>query len=234
MPEAVRKVNAEFNRFIDGFFQCQELDLHTPANHEVIAGLVTRAVRSVTANLRVSHLWCGEYGSNLTRLLAETEIVLAWLAKMGSEGYAQFQAYGDGKAKLMRAHMRDLLDDFSGEPPEMLIDSIEHLDKKLGGEWAEEFIPVSVDPTFVAGKSVWTMAQETGREDLYRYVYQSASGVSHGEWWAVQDYAMQRCMNPLHRYHWVSKTTSIISMALLQLEGLGMNIGDSETDLHRE
>ena len=46
-----------------------------------------------------------------------------------------------------------------------------------------------------------TMAFEAGLEDLYRNVYQAASGVQHGEWWALEDYALQRCLNPLHRFH---------------------------------
>lgn len=29
-------------------------------------------------------------------------------------------------------------------------------------------------------------------------LYQPASGVSHGEWWAVEDYAMQRYASSLH------------------------------------
>lgn len=232
---AVQTMTEEFNRFLDGFFECQEHDLYDPAKHEVIAGLVTRAVRSVTASLRAPHLWCGEYGSSLTRLLAETEIVLAWLAMSGPDSYAQFQAFGLGKAKLMRTHMTDLANEFPDGPPEMLSDALQHIEKKLGGEWGEAFIPVSIDSTF-AGRSVRGMAQDTGLEDLYRHVYQSASGVSHGEWWAVEDYAMQRCFNPLHRFHqvpsmepvgggepalaryWVLKTAGLISMALDQLE----------------
>ena len=92
------------------------------------------------------------------------------------------------------------------------------------------------------------MAQETGREDLYRHVYQLASGVNHGEWWAVQDYDMQRCMNPLHRFHWVpsmepvggnepklalywvSKTSTLISMALHQLENTDSDSRADEPD----
>lgn len=243
--DAVHQVTEEFNRFLDGFFQSQELDLHKPAKHEVISGLITRAVRSVIASQRAPHLWCGEYGSGLTRLLAETEIVLAWLAKNGPDSYAQYQVFGIGKAKLMKAHMVNLANKFQDGPPEMLKDAIQHFERKLGGEWAEEFTSVRLDSNF-ADASVRTMAQETGREDLYRYVYQSASGVSHGEWWAVQDYDMQRCMNPLHRFHWVpsmepiggndpalarywiSQIVSLISMALNHLEDSNPRVDDSD------
>jgi hypothetical protein len=194
-------VHQLYRDFLDGFFRA-DLDLHEPAQHEVIGGLITRAVRSTVAYLRSPHLWSGEYGSGLTRLLAETEITVSWLAQGGTERYAQYQAYGRGKAKLMKAHMVNLAGQFNDAPPEMLTEAIEHLNQGLGGDWGEEFVTVNLDSTF-SGKTVRTMANETGLVDLYRHIYQSASGVTHGEWWAVQDYAMQRCMNPLHRFHWV-------------------------------
>ena len=132
----------------------------------------------------------------------------------------------------------------------MLSDAIQHFERKLGGEWAEEF--TSVRLVNFADTPIRMMAQETDMEDLYRYVYQSASGVSHGEWWAVQDYDMQRCMNPLHRFHWVpsmepvggndpalarywiTQTVSLISMALHHLEDTEPRVDDSDTDPHEE
>jgi hypothetical protein len=45
------------------------------------------------------------------------------------------------------------------------------------------------------------MAEEVGMLDEYGHVYQSASGITHGEWWAIEDYALQRCQNPLHLFH---------------------------------
>jgi hypothetical protein len=249
--DAVRQVTNEFNRFLDGFFKNRGIDLYVPDKHEVIVGLITRAVRSVIAYLRAPHLWCGEYGSGLTRLLAETEIVLAWLAKNGPDSYAQYQQFGIGKAKLMKANMANLASKFPDGPPEMLNNAIQHFENKLGGEWAEQFTSVRLDSNF-ADTPIRTMAQETGKEDLYRHVYQTASAVSHGEWWAVQDYDMQRCMNPLHRFHWVpsmepvggnepelarywiTQTASLISMALQHFEESGQRIEDTDTDPHEE
>ena len=71
-----------------------------------------------------------------------------------------------------------------------------------GSDWGEEFTPVSVESTF-AGKSMRALALEAGLDSLYRNVYQNASGVQHGEWWALEEYALQRCLNPLHRFHWI-------------------------------
>jgi hypothetical protein len=78
----------------------------------------------------------------------------------------------------------------------------EHGRPDTGGEWSEQFQEVSVDSTF-AGVSVRQMAEEADLLDEYRHAYQPASGISHGEWWAVEDYAMQRCASPLHFFHQV-------------------------------
>lgn len=199
--EFVASAVNEYNRFLQALADA-EVDLFDPAKHEVIGGLTTRAARAVAAILRSPHMWCGEHGSGVIRILAETEIVLSWLALHAPEGYSEYQAFGRGKAKLMKAHMAELAESFEGEPPERLQDALNNLDKKLGGEWGEEFIPVSVESTF-AGKSMRALALGAGLDGLYRNVYQNASGVQHGEWWALEDYALQRCLNPLHRFHWI-------------------------------
>ena len=62
---------------------------------------------------------------------------------------------------------------------------------------------MSIDTTFVKGMTLRAMANEAGLDDLYRYIFQPSTGVVHGEWWAIEDYAMERCWNPLHRLHWV-------------------------------
>ncbi len=192
-----------YGRFLDFLESGTPLDLYSPAKLEVVCGLVSRAVRATVAVLRAPHMWNGEHGAWLMRLLAETEILLAWLDQNGPQSYADYQVFGRGKAKLMKAHMEKLAEDFpGGDPPERLKQSLLELDKKLGGDIGEQLIPVNLDATF-SGKSVRVMAFEAGLEDTYRYVYQSASGVGHGEWWTIEDYALQRCQNPLHRFHWL-------------------------------
>jgi hypothetical protein len=190
---------AEYDRFLDVLADA-DIDLFDPAKHEVVGGLTSRAARATVALLRSPHMWGGEHGSGVIRVLAETEIVLSWLDLNAPGSYAEYQAFGRGKAKLMKVHMAELAESFSGDAPERLQQALTNLGRKLGGEWGEEFIAVSIDSTF-AGKSMRTMAFEAGLEDLYRNVYQAASGVQHGEWWALEDYALQRCLNPLHRFH---------------------------------
>ncbi len=177
-----------------------EVDLLDPARHEVISALVTRTGRSVVSVLRADHQWSSEHAASLMRELAETEILLVWLDAQPPAAYRQYQDYGRGKEKLMRRQMTKLAGQFPDGPPEHLARALTRMEKKLGGEWGEEFIEVNLDSNF-AGKSVRAMAAEVGLEDLYRHVYQGASAVLHGEWHTLEDNVMQRCLNPLHRFH---------------------------------
>ena len=66
--------------------------------------------------------------------------------------------------------------------------------KCLAMRIGEEFQDVSLEATF-SGISMRQMADEAAMLDVYNLVYQPTSGVVHGEWWAIEDYAMQRCAN---------------------------------------
>ncbi len=45
------------------------------------------------------------------------------------------------------------------------------------------------------------IAAEVGLSDIYNLVFTPSSAVVHGEWSALRSYNLQRCMNPLHRFH---------------------------------
>lgn len=198
--ETVERVVAAMNRFIDDVLaDGHQPDLYNPAKHEVTCGLIMRAGRAATAVLRAPHCWSSEHSSWMIRLLAETEIVLAWLDQQGLELFNQYQDYGRGKQKLARRHMDDLAASMD-EPPEELVRAMSLMDSKLKVAGGEEFINVSVAANF-AGVTLREMAEQVNRRDLYRHLYQGASSYSHGEWWTVEDDAMQRCLNPLHRFH---------------------------------
>jgi hypothetical protein len=60
---------------------------------------------------------------------------------------------------------------------------------------------VDTRDSFAEGKSIQAMAEECGLPDLCRQAYQMASGVAYSEWWSVQNYAMEQCLNVLHGGH---------------------------------
>ena len=179
------------------------LDLHRPARSEVLMGLATRAFRTVAAAIHAPHLWTGEHGSYARRVLVETQITMEWLLAHASEGsFERFQTYGVGKRKLLKKHMEQLAETLGDDSPEELVAALAKLEARTGGEWGEEFQEVNLEPTF-SGVSLRAMAVEVGERDRYNNGFQSTSGVMHGEWWALEEYSLQRCINPLHRFHQV-------------------------------
>jgi hypothetical protein len=183
--------------------EAESVDLWEPAKHEVVTGLVNRAGRAVLNAFQAPDSWNGEHLSDVTRKLVETEIYLSWMQLQDPAVYDRYQKFGIGKRKLNNAHLKRVLSEL---PPELRPPAVEqavrHNESKMGGPGAEDFIDVSTE-SFM-GKTMRTMADEAGLLALYNLEYQTLSGNNHGEWWAIEDYAMQRCLNPLHRGHQIA------------------------------
>ncbi|MCU1395281.1 MAG: hypothetical protein JWM34_3709 [Ilumatobacteraceae bacterium] len=224
---AVEQMTDLFNRFL-AIALDHDIghDMYQPEKHEVICGLVARAARSAIRTASHPDLWSGEHGMGSQRVLAETEIVLTWMASTNDPAtYVNYQRYGFGKRKLLRKQMEELSATFE-EPPAMLVEAIDSMARSTGGDRGEAFQEVSVDKNF-AGKDLRQMAADTGLDGLYRHVFQPASGIAHGEWWAIEDYAMQRCLNPLHRFHQIPS----FDLDYPSTRGFGENLLKRLTDL---
>lgn len=196
-----RQIAAAFDSFVERAMPpAAPVNLASPAKSEVILGMVSRCSRIALAMAHSPHMWSGEHGTGALRSIVEAQIVLTWMRTQTEDVYEQYQRYGRGKRQLMKLKLDELAAYFDDDVPTFLTEAQDDFERKLGSEWSQQFQDVSIDSTF-AGKSVRQMAEEAGLLDLYRHLYQSASGVSHGEWWAVEDYAMQRCLNPLHAFH---------------------------------
>lgn len=193
-----------YNDFLETVIQPDvPLDLLSPARFEVLAGLVARAFRSAVSILRAPHQWSGEQAAPTMRSLVESRIVTTWLIGQNDDAwFEQYQAYGRGKRKLQSSIVDNLVEQAGDNIPDDMAEFAESLKAKVGGEHGAMFQEVSVDSTF-AGKSLRAMAEEAGLSDDYKFLFQVQSGVTHGEWWALEDYALQRCLNPLHRFHYL-------------------------------
>ncbi|WP_156623847.1 DUF5677 domain-containing protein [Mycobacterium sp. 852002-40037_SCH5390672] len=196
----------ELVRFGDAYFGASDRNLLDTQLDEVVAGLTMRAVRAVASVVQAPHQWSSEFSATTFRLLAETEILLAWL-KLHPQDAATFQAFGKGREKLAWLHVEDVIDSFGGEKPEELNDVAEQLRKRKREADLLDVTVVSVEATF-NGVSMRKMAEETGFAELYRTVYQSSSGVLHGEWPSVESFHMTACLNPLHHFHMVPSLQS--------------------------
>ncbi|WP_158694614.1 DUF5677 domain-containing protein [Streptomyces canus] len=199
---ALDQVNELWNEFMEIAFS-NGVSLYRPAQHEVVCALGIRAIRGVYAMAQSPLLWGGEHGSAILRSLVETEILITWLDhKNESELYEKFIAYGQGKQKLMRAHIEEAMSEKDGEGNEKLSALASFLDGRIGGQGAEMMMEVSVHPSFAGGSvNTRSMAEDVGMQDLYSRVFQPLSASVHGEWSALDNYVVDRCMNPLHRFH---------------------------------
>jgi hypothetical protein len=199
---AMEKAIELYEAFVDDVMSPDvPVDLNRPARFEVLTGLVARGMRQVIATLRAPHQWSGEQAAPAMRALIEARIVATWLLTQGDDNcFERYQDYGRGKRKLHAEVLSDLLERMGDDAPPALAAQLELLQGRGGGEYQAMFQDVSVDSTF-AGKNLRVMAEEVGMADEYRLHFQVESGVTHGEWWAIEEYAMQRCMNPLHRFH---------------------------------
>lgn len=172
--------------------------LYDPAPQEVHAGLVSRAAREVITALGAPDLWCTEHGSHVGRVVVESRIVLAWMSTQDNNIYRAYKDYGAGKAKLYSRIARELPSDWLVNGASEAIDQIEKLSHN---DSLIDHVVVDTRSTFAEGKPLRAMAEEVGMLDLYRQCYQLQSGVTHSEWWSVEEHAMERCMNVLHRGH---------------------------------
>jgi len=172
--------------------------LYDQEQQEVHSGLVARAGRDVITALGTPDLWCMEHGAHVGRMLVEVRIYLQWMALQDPSIYRSFQDYGAGKAKLYARIMEEIPPEHVGPEAKSAIDELNQLSHNHD---VLDHRIVDTRGSFAGGKSLRTMAEESGLFDLYQRTYYLASGVTHSEWWSVETHCMERCMNVLHRGH---------------------------------
>lgn len=188
-----------------------EPDLYAPDKHEVLTGMVYRALRDLSVMINYPALWTGEHGSSYIRGLVESRIVLKWLAQKNDAAlYARFKSYGRGRLKLFKLHMEEYRDGLA-DPPSDIDSYIEHLDALVNQDIWEEFQEISIEGNF-AGVDTRRMADQVGMLTEYRLVFAPASASVHGEWTALDKYALAVCKNPLHRMHRIARPKAPIML----------------------
>lgn len=176
-------------------------DLYDPSRHEVLSGIVARMLRAVSAAVYNPHMWSMEHGSGVIRGLIEARIIFAWLVQKGDPNlYDKFKDYGRGHLKLLKLHLEEYQDKQSSPSPE-LAKLIENLGGLVNMDISEEFQNIRLDANFAGNTNTRKMAEEVGLEDDYRFIFAPASAAAHGEWSAVDQFALEVCTNPLHKGH---------------------------------
>lgn len=173
--------------------------LRDPSELEVHSGLVARAGRDIIAALGTPELWSIEQGAHVVRALVEARVYLEWMSKQPKSIYNTYKDYGAGKAKLYAR----ILDEIPAEARQQdFVDAVEQLKKLSYNDDIFDSRVVDTRDTF-SGQSLRAMAEESGLLDFYRQAYSLSSGVAHGEWWSLENHAMERCLNVLHRGHFI-------------------------------
>jgi hypothetical protein len=132
--------------------------------------------------------------------MIEAKILLRWLAfKDDAALYTRFKNYGRGKLKLLKLHTEEYLDSLE-EAPEHLDEYLERLNREVNEDLWEEFQEINIGSTF-SGVSARQMSIDVGLVNDYNFVFAPASGDAHGDWTALDRYALARCLNPLHLWH---------------------------------
>jgi len=178
-----------------------KLDLYDLDRDEVLFGLTSRQFRLFSAIASDPQLWTPDLGFMLHRVMADTLIVISWLVHKGDLSlYQRFKRHSVGKQKLYKLHLAEI-----GEQTGLDTEELEEsLAERINEELWEELLPIELGAVF-EGTNSRKMAKEVGLEHLYNLVYSPASAELHGEWTSLKEYHLQRCANPLHRFHWLPR-----------------------------
>lgn len=177
-----------------------KVDLYDTEKDEVIFGLFARCVRLYNSFLENPLMLSQDLSGIILRCLADTMINLSYLLNKGEVSlFQKFIAYGEGKQKLLMLHLQDNYPELYGPCGE----EAESLREQLGGFSAEL---LSINLGQWAGIDTRKMAEDCNLMDIYRLVYDPTSSAVHGTWQNVVASNLERCANPLHRFHYVPRT----------------------------
>ncbi len=223
--DALARVEALKEKFLECVF-ATDPDLFSPDRHEVLTGLVNRQVRAVEAMASMPLFWSVEHGAPLIRGLVEARIVAKWLMYKDDETlFERFKDYGRGHLKLHVLHLREYADAETGDTSDLDAE-IAELEQILERDMMEEFQDIDVNARFTK-TDTRSMANAVDLAREYRTLFAPMSSNVHGEWVALDQYALDVCRNPLHRAHRLPnfdpRTTlspSHVTLALDQLEAM--------------
>lgn len=207
LRNALRRLREAFVPLKNAYWQATaqaDLDLYDPDRDEVLFGLVSRQFRMFSVLTADPRLWSPDLGLMFHRVMADTEIVFAYLIHKNDRAlFERFKRYSLGKQKLYKLHLSDY-----GERMGLDLDDVEdELEERINSEIFEELLPIELGSVF-EGTDMRKMAYEVKLEDLYRLVYSPTSAELHGEWVSLKEHNLTLCVNPLHGFHRLPKLQS--------------------------
>ena len=179
-------------------------DLWDSDRYDVLTGMTWRAIRMASHLIGHPAQWSEEHGYPAIRGLFETIVQMRWMLAVEEtrpDVWHEFKDYGRGRTKALKLHTKEALQKATGKPKEILEGLLPKLEEEVNRDISEDFQDISTASTFIDDKSLFAMAEEVGMGDLYHSTMGPASSATHGDWSALDDLFLDRCLHPLHGRH---------------------------------
>jgi hypothetical protein len=172
-----------------------KVDLYEPVVDEVLGGLFARVFRYLQTFLLDYHLWAGDLGRVVLRMMLESVFYMRFLSNQNqTELYLEFQRYGIGQEKLYKLQLRKLMD-------EGKLEDTPELREFIASDSDEEISDELVNVQLKNFEDLRKLAGSAGMADDYVLHYQPDSVHVHGHWPALRQLYLETCREPLHRLH---------------------------------
>jgi hypothetical protein len=185
------------HEYLNNLWKCIKCDLYNPIRDEILFGLFSRILKFYCLILEDPNAWARDLSGVILRCLTEYAINFAYLSKQGTnEEFNAFKSFGDGQEKLLMLQLQDNYEN------EMTLEGrdVEAISHQLGGFNIET---INIELGHWLGKDTRQLAQAAGLERYYRLVFTPTSGDIHGSWFSLKESNLIRCIEPLHRFHWL-------------------------------
>jgi Family of unknown function (DUF5677) len=205
--EKVEVGTAQAHRRLARFFvasQAVDPDLWDHDRYDVLTGMTWRVLRIAEHLIAHPAQWSEEHGYPAVRSMFEAVVQMTWMLKVEEARptvWAEFKNFGRGKTKALKLHTEATHAKATGAEKETLEGVLKKLEQEVNRDVDEHFQDISTAGTFIDDMSLAAMAEEVGMGDLYRSTMGPASSALHGDWSALDDLYLDRCLHPLHGSH---------------------------------
>ena len=183
-----------------------DIEIYKTETYEVIGALLARQATLTTQLAQAPQIWNGHIAPIILRTMTDAHITLAWILKSPEERTIKYILYGLGQEKLYIEHLKSEQQD---EEDEQMKQAIEFREAWLNSQRLDFMTEVDVGSW--SGLNTRDMAMEADSESLYKFAYMPFSGPTHNMWQHVGIYNLEKCRNPLHKYHNVPAIRQVTS-----------------------
>jgi hypothetical protein len=195
LSDYIRLVREELREHWKGW----PVDMAEKRVHEVVGALIARQVSLVTRLVQSPGIWNPHVGPLVLRVMVDNHINLAWMLAQPEDRTRKFVEHGLGQEKLILERRKNSIREVGGDPEvdEGIKTDEAWIDSQKFGFLTE------VNIGGWAGLDTRKMAEEVGLLDMHRHDYTTLSCAVHNMWNHVGRYNVEKCLNPLHGFHFV-------------------------------